>query len=140
MSLPPGTRIGHCEIVAPLGAGGMGEVFRASDSRLGREVAIKVLPASFASDPHRLARFEREARALAALNHPNIAQVCGFEEFATNGGATRALVMELLEGESLRDRLVSAGPAGMPARIIARMLLLHARGRATTPAPCVDPP
>ena len=110
MSLPSGTRIGHYEIVAPLGTGGMGEVFRASDPRLGREVAIKVLPASFANDPDRLARFEREARALAALNHPNIAQVYGFEEFTTNGGSTRALVMELLEGESLRDRLVSAGP------------------------------
>lgn len=116
MSLPPGTRIGHYEIVAPLGAGGMGEVFRATDSRLGREVAIKVLPASFANDPDRLARFEREARALAALNHPNIAQVYGFEEFTTTGGATRALVMELLDGESLRDRLVSAGPTGMPVR------------------------
>ena len=116
MSLPSGTRIGHYEIVAPLGAGGMGEVFRASDPRLGREVAIKVLPASFANDPDRLARFEREARALAALNHPNIAQVYGFEEFTTNGGSTRALVMELLEGESLRDRLVSAGPTGMPVR------------------------
>jgi serine/threonine protein kinase len=72
MSLPPGTRIGPYEILAPLGAGGMGEVYRARDARLGRDVVVKVLPASVANDPDRRARFEREARAVAALSHPNI--------------------------------------------------------------------
>jgi len=105
--LAAGTRIGPYEIVASLGAGGMGEVYRAKDHALGREVAIKVLPDAFASDPDRLARFEREAKALAAINHPNIAQVYGFEK------APAALVMELLEGRTLRE-VLSEGP--MPAR------------------------
>ena len=80
MSLAPGTRLGHYEIVAPLGAGGMGEVWRARDTTLDREVAIKVLPAAFASDPERLARFEREAKVLASLDHPNVAAVYGLHE------------------------------------------------------------
>ena len=79
MSLAPGTAIGPYTIVAAIGAGGMGEVYRATDSRLGRDVAIKVLPDEVANQPDRLARFEREARALAALNHFNVAQVYGFE-------------------------------------------------------------
>ena len=107
MSLAPHSRIGPYEIIAPIGAGGMGEVYRAKDLALGREVAIKVLPDAFASDPDRLARFEREAKALAALNHPNIAQVFGFEKSPV------ALVMELLEGQTLRDVLAD-GP--LPAR------------------------
>ena len=78
MSLTPGTRLGPYEISALIGAGGMGEVYRATDTGLGRQVAIKVLPAAFATDPERLARFEREAKTLAALNHPNIAQIYGF--------------------------------------------------------------
>jgi len=77
MPLAPGTRLGPYEIVASLGAGGMGEVYRAHDSRLGRDVAIKVLPADFAQDPERLSRFEREARLLASLSHPNIATIHG---------------------------------------------------------------
>jgi serine/threonine protein kinase len=79
MPLPPGTRIGSYEIVAAIGAGGMGEVYRATDTALGRQVAIKVLPGSVATDPDRLARFEREAKTLAALNHPTIAQIYGLD-------------------------------------------------------------
>ena len=97
MSLLPGTRLGSYEVIAPLGAGGMGEVYRVRDSRLKREVALKVLPADVASDRERLARFQREAELLASLNHPNIAQVYGIEG--------NALVMELVEGEDLAKRL-----------------------------------
>ena len=80
MPLSSGTRLGPYEILAPLGAGGMGEVYRARDTRLGREVALKVLPELFARDPERMARFEREAQVLASLNHPNIAALYGLEE------------------------------------------------------------
>ena len=97
MSLTPGTRIGAYDVTGPLGAGGMGEVYRARDTKLDRDVALKVLPAAFIADPDRLARFEREARVLASLNHPNIAQIHGLEE--TEG--TRALVLELVEGPTL---------------------------------------
>ena len=107
MTLVAGTRLDSYEIVGPLGAGGMGEVYRAKDTRLGREVAIKVLPAAVAADPARLARFEREAKAVAALNHPNIVVLYSIEEAA----GVRFLVMELVEGEGL-DRLVTAG--GLP--------------------------
>lgn len=112
MTLTPGTRIGSYEIVAKLGEGGMGEVFRARDTRLGRDVAAKVLPASFAQDASRLARFEREARTLASLNHPNVAQVFGLEDAAAGGAGTGhgpVLVMELLDGHSLSD-LLAQGP------------------------------
>ena len=105
VSLAVGTRLGAYEIAAPIGAGGMGEVWRATDTNLGRQVAIKVLPDTFAQDPERLARFEREARTLASLNHPNIAAIYGFE--AADG--VRALVMELVEGETLSDR-IAQGP------------------------------
>ncbi len=101
MTLQSGTRIGSFEIVCPLGAGGMGEVYRARDMRLGREVAIKALPESLAREPDRLARFEREARALAALNHPNIANIYGLEEV----GGTPHLVLEFVDGETLAQRL-----------------------------------
>jgi len=101
MALSPGTRIGAYEIVAAIGAGGMGEVYRARDTKLGRDVAIKVLPDSVASDEARRARFEREARTLAALNHPNIAAIYGVED----SGAVAALVMELVPGPTLADRL-----------------------------------
>ncbi len=101
MSLSPGTRVGVYEITAPLGVGGMGEVYRAKDSRLKREVALKVLPADVANDRERLARFQREAEVLAALNHPNIAHIHGLEE----SSGTIALVMELVEGEDLAERL-----------------------------------
>jgi len=96
-----GTRLGPFEIVSPLGAGGMGEVYRARDTKLGRDVALKILPRLFASDPDRLARFTREAQTLAALNHPNIAHLHGVEE----SGEIRALIMELVEGEDLAERL-----------------------------------
>jgi Tol biopolymer transport system component len=105
MPLDKGTRRGPYEILAPLGAGGMGEVYRARDTRLQRDVAIKSLPADFAADPERLSRFQREARLLASLNHPNIAAIYGLEE---TGGETW-LVLEIVEGESLSQRL-AAGP------------------------------
>src|SRR5688572_2410383 len=101
MTLPTGSRVGPYEIVAPLGAGGMGEVYRARDTKLHRDVALKVLPEAFASDPERLARFTREAHTLAALNHPNIAQIHGLED--------RALVMELVDGEDLAAQ-IARGP------------------------------
>ena len=96
-----GTKLGHYEIGTLLGKGGMGEVWRAKDTKLGREVAIKTLPEEFAKDGDRLARFEREAKLLASLNHPNIAAIYGLEE--SNG--TRFLVLELVEGDTLTDRL-----------------------------------
>ena len=101
MPLQPGTRIGPYEVGDLLGAGGMGEVYRAHDVRLGRDVALKTLPAAFVADPDRVARFEREARILATLNQPNIATIHGFE----NEGGVLALVMELVEGETLDERL-----------------------------------
>ena len=106
MALSPGTRIGTYEVLAKLGEGGMGEVYRARDTKLGREVALKILPEAFASDPDRLARFEREARTLATLNHPRIAQVYGFEDGPSEAGpGHRALVLELVEGEDLSARI-----------------------------------
>jgi serine/threonine protein kinase len=97
MSLASGTRIGPYEITGVLGAGGMGEVYRAHDARLARDVALKVLPEVFAADPERLARFQREAQVLAALKHPNVGAIYGLEE--------GALVLELVEGETLADRI-----------------------------------
>jgi len=105
MAILPGTHLGSYEVVAQIGAGGMGEVYRAHDTKLARDVAIKVLPANFVNDPERLSRFQREARMLAALNHPNIATIFGLEQ---SGGAT-CLVMELVPGETLAER-VKAGP------------------------------
>jgi len=99
MALTPGTRIGPYEVVGSLGAGGMGEVYRARDAKLGRDVALKILPAAFANDPERLARFDREAQVLASLDHPHIAQIYGFQE----SGDLRALVMELVDGPTLAD-------------------------------------
>src|SRR5215472_13504084 len=104
MSIASGTRLGSYEVVAQIGVGGMGEVYEARDTKLGRNVAIKVLPAAFVNDPERLARFEREAKMLASLNHPNIATIHGLEE----SGGTKYLVMELVSGETLADR-VKAG-------------------------------
>ena len=108
MALPAGTRLGPYAIVSPVGCGGMGEVYRAHDSRLGRDVAIKVLPAEVSRDPERRQRFDREARAIAALNHPHI---CAVHDIGEQDGLDY-LVMELLDGESLADRL-TRGP--MPA-------------------------
>jgi serine/threonine protein kinase/Tol biopolymer transport system component len=101
MSLGPGTRLGPYEVVSAIGAGGMGEVYRARDTRLKRDVAIKIVPESFAADPERLARFQREAEVLASLSHPNIAGIYGLEE----SDGHRALVMELVEGDTLADRI-----------------------------------
>src|SRR5882724_2483709 len=97
--------ISHYKILDKLGAGGMGEVYRATDTKLGRTVAIKVLPEQFARDTERMARFRREAQVLASLNHPNIASIYGLEE----AGDTRALVMELVEGPTLAER-IAGGP------------------------------
>src|SRR5215813_1998204 len=102
MPLTPGTRLGPYEVIAPLGAGGMGEVYRARDPRLKREIAIKVLPDNVASSPERLARFEREATTVAGLNHPNIVVLYSIEEV----DGTRFLTMELVEGRSLDQQLV----------------------------------
>src|SRR5499433_3934637 len=101
MSIKPGTRIGPYEVTSPLGEGGMGVVFRAHDTKLQRDVALKLLPDHFADDPDRLVRFQREAQILASLNHPNIAQIHGLEE----SDNTLCIVMELVEGETLQDRL-----------------------------------
>src|SRR6516165_9631036 len=101
MSFTTGTRIGPYEITSPLGEGGMGVVYRAHDTKLGRDVAIKALPDAFANDPDRLQRFQREAQVLASLNHPNIAQIYGLEE----SDNARCIVMELVEGETLQERL-----------------------------------
>ena len=108
MSIAAGTRLGSYEVVAQIGAGGMGEVYRAHDTKLARDVAIKVLPANFVNDPERLSRFQREARMLAALNHPNIATIYGLEQ---SDGVT-CLVMELVPGETLAER-VKAGPTAI---------------------------
>ncbi len=124
MALTPGTRLGPYEVLGPLGAGGMGEVYRARDTTLGRDVAVKVLPEHLAHDPERLARFEREAKTLALLNHPHIAQIHGFEHAVPSttagqpgsGPAVRALVMELVEGPTLADRIARLRAPGASAR------------------------
>jgi len=129
MAAPPlqrGTRVGTYEILGALGAGGMSEVYRARDARLGRDVAIKVLPAPFTTDADRLARFEREARVLGALNHPNIAAIYGLEEVAVVASGfsrtSRALVLELVEGETLADRIARGPIAVADAIDIARQI------------------
>src|ERR1700687_3609516 len=106
MALAAGTRLGTYEVLAQIGAGGMGEVYQARDTKLGRDVAIKVLPEVFAYDAERLSRFQREAKMLAALNHPNIATIYGLEQ----SGGTSYLVMELVSGETLAERVKRDGP------------------------------
>jgi serine/threonine protein kinase len=105
MPLAPGARLGAYEVLSAIGAGGMGEVYRARDTKLNREVALKVLPELFAADLERLARFKREAQVLASLNHPNIAHIHGLEDST----GISALVMELVEGPTLADR-IAKGP------------------------------
>src|SRR5262245_25244189 len=118
MSLGPGTRLGPYEIVSPVGAGGMGEVYRARDTKLGRDVALKILAESFASDAERVARMHREAQVLASLNHPNIAAIHGFED----SGDVHALVLEFVDGETLADR-ITHGPIPLAEALpIARQI------------------
>ena len=118
MSLTVGARLGSYEVLAPIGAGGMGEVYRAHDPKLNREVALKVLPDTFALDPDRLARFKREAQVVASLNHPNIAHIHGFED----SGGVQALVLELVEGPTLADR-IAHGPIPLDEALkIARQI------------------
>jgi serine/threonine protein kinase len=125
-----GRQLGPYRILSPLGAGGMGEVYRAHDSKLGRDVAIKTLPPEFARDPERLARFRREARTLATLNHPNIAAIYGLEE----SNQVDCLVLELVEGETLAERIKRTGPLPVDkaldyARQIAEALeAAHSKG------------
>jgi serine/threonine protein kinase len=127
--LSTGTRFGPYEILSPLGAGGMGEVYRARDTRLGREVAVKVLPEEFASDPERRARFEKEARALAALNHPSVVAIYDVGE----ADGRMFLVSELVAGAPLRETIVPGGSGGRRAAAIGAELAdglaaAHARG------------
>jgi serine/threonine protein kinase len=113
MPLIVGTRLGPYEIQSAIGAGGMGEVYRARDTKLNRDVALKVLPDLFAADPERLARFQREAQVLASLNHPNIAAIYGLEE----ADGVRALVLELVEGLTLAEVLAQrAQGSGLKAQ------------------------
>lgn len=118
MTLGPSTRVGAYEILTLLGSGGMGEVYRATDTKLGREVALKILPATFTNDPERLARFRREAHVLASLNHPHIAQIYGLDE--ANG--TQFLVLELVDGESLDKRIARGKLPGDEALAIAKQI------------------
>jgi serine/threonine protein kinase len=126
LALIPGTCLGVYEVTAQIGEGGMGQVYRARDTKLNRDVALKILPDAFASDSDRLARFTREAQTLAALNHPNIAHIHGLEEVAASAGSgptvLRALVMELVEGEDLSDR-IAHGPISLDEALpIARQI------------------
>jgi eukaryotic-like serine/threonine-protein kinase len=118
MALTSGMKLGPYEILSPLGAGGMGEVYRARDARLGRDVALKVLPAAFATDGERMARFEREAKVLASLNYPNIAAIYGLEE----SNQIRALVMELVEGPTLAERIARGAISVDEALSIAKQI------------------
>src|SRR6266852_4998890 len=120
MPLSVGTRLGPYEILAPIGAGGMGEVYRARDTKLKRDVALKVLSEAFARDPGRMARFQREAEVLASLNHPNISHIYGVEE--------RALVMELVEGETLPCPLPIDAALKCARQIAEALEYAHERG------------
>src|SRR5687767_12531292 len=118
MPLQPDFRLGPYQVVGPLGAGGMGEVYRAHDTKLHRDVALKILPDHLAGDPDRLARFQREAQVLASLNHPNIGGIYGFEEAEGIG----ALALELVEGPTLADRIARGPIALEEALLIARQI------------------
>src|SRR5262245_45664257 len=113
-----GTTVGSYRVLGKLGEGGMGEVYRAHDARLGRDVAIKILPPDMSNDPGCRVRFEREARLLAALNHPHIATIFGIEDTAAHGATTCAIVMELVEGPTLAEKLEEhrAKGRGLPPR------------------------
>src|ERR1700729_1497854 len=118
--LSAGIKLGPYEILTPIGAGGMGEVYRAKDTKLKRDVALKVLPDSFAGDPERMARFQREAEVLASLNHPNIAQIYGVED--------HALVMELVEGENLKGPLPMETALNYARQIADALEAAHEKG------------
>jgi Protein kinase domain len=144
MALIPGTKLGPYEIVALLGAGGMGEVYRARDTKLGRDVALKLLPQVFTTDADRVTRFKREARVLASLNHPHIGAIYGFED----AGDMPALVLELVEGPTLDDR-VRRGPLPLPEAFSGRSrqrpangvrLPILANARRSSPAACLGLP
>ncbi len=124
VALSPGTRVGPYEVTAHIGAGGMGEVCRARDTKLNREVALKVLPVAFASDPDRMSRFQREAQLLAALNHPNIAAIYGLED----AGAQQAIVMEMVEGDTLTGPLPIADALRIARQIADAIEYAHDRG------------
>ena len=134
MALSAGTRLGHYDVTALLGEGGMGQVWQATDTQLNRQVALKILPDAFAADPDRLARFQREAQVLASRNHPNIAAIYGIEQ----GDDTRALVLELVEGPILADR-IAKGPIPLDEALpIAEQIaeapeFAHERGPFTAP-------
>src|SRR5262245_55994141 len=120
MSLNPGSRLGPYEVIAAIGAGGMGEVYRGRDTKLNRDVAIKVLPPAVAQDPERLERFQREAQILAALNHPNIAQIYGMEG--------TALVMEFVPGENLRGPIPVEEALAIARQIADALDAAHEKG------------
>src|SRR5271155_2081187 len=124
MALSAGDKLGPYEIVTPIGAGGMGEVYKARDTRLDRDVAVKVLPEALARDPERLVPFEREAKVLASLNHPNIAQIHGLEE----SGGIRALVMELVPGQTLRGPLPMETALDYAKQIAEALEAAHEKG------------
>ena len=128
MPLSAGDKLGPYEILAPIGAGGMGEVYKARDTKLDREVAIKVLPASLARDPERLARFEREAKVLASLNHPNIAQIYGIHEGIGDSPAARALIMELVPGHTLKGPLPLDETLRIATQIAEALDAAHEKG------------
>jgi len=121
-----GRRIAHYEVRSSLGAGGMGEVYRACDTKLGRDVALKLLPPAVAGNPDRLSRFTREARVLASLNHPHIAAIYGIED----AGTSPVLVLELVEGETLSERLLRGAPPLLDTVAMARQVALAAQGQA----------
>src|SRR5205085_11313577 len=132
LALTPGTRLGPYEIVSALGAGGMGEVYRAQDTQLKRQVAIKILPPLLAADPERIARFRREAQVLASLNHQNIGAIYGFEDAPspqTPGHPVHALVLELVAGETLSSRL-RRGPMPIPDALALARQTAHALNAA----------
>jgi len=131
MPLTTGTQFGRYEIRSQLGVGGMGEVYRARDNRLNREVAIKVLLDSCLRDPDRMARFEREAQVLASLNHPNIASIYGLEE--TSGNNQVGLVMELVEGPTLADR-IRTGPITLDEALPIARQIIEARKYGRVPS------
>ena len=123
MALSPGSRLGHYDVTTLLGAGGMGQVWQATDTQLNRQVALKILPDAFATDPDRLARFKREAKVLASLNHPNIGSIYGLEE--AEGGKFKALVLEPVEGPTLANR-IKQGPIPIAAALPIAKLIAEA--------------